>query len=295
MLRLLLIILIVLNVLVFAAGHGWFVPAGQPGEPERLENQISPDALQLGEPPEKPAIAAPETIEPTVVASNSTADLPPSEEAPPTPPSESAGATETTPEETTEPAPPPAQEIPVVQTAAPDTMVEPPPAAEPPPAPVPPPPPPPPPRRICLAYAGLVAQTADSLERAAKDADPQARISRSTDGPPVNWWVHIPPAASSTVAEERAKQLRAQGVTDLFIVREAGPNQFAISLGIFKTQASAKQHQLNLQRQQINGTIISPRNPVTYKMEIRGLADRLTPLVSRTQQNLPASSGRCTP
>lgn len=292
MLRLLLIILIVLNILVFAAGRGWFVPAEQPGEPERLENQISPDALQLGEPPATTAVAPQETPEPPVVASNAP-DLPPQEE-PQAPPSESVVAPETAPEEPPESALPPPQETAGMQPAVPDTTDEPPPAAEPPPAP-PLPPPPPPPQRICLAYAGLVAQSADLLERAAKDADPDARISRSADGPPVNWWVHIPPAASGAAAEERAKQLRAQGVTDLFIVREAGPNQFAISLGIFKTQTSAKQHQLNLQRQQIGGTIISPRNPATYKMEIRGLADRLTPLARPTQQNLPVSSGRCTP
>lgn len=65
-LRSLLLVLLALNVIAFAGGRmGWLGESGLRGEPERLTNQIRPDAIELGlrsdtrPAPPRPATAAP--------------------------------------------------------------------------------------------------------------------------------------------------------------------------------------------------------------------------------------------
>ena len=55
------------------------------------------------------------------------------------------------------------------------------------------------------------------------------------------WWVHLPPQPNRPEADRRAEELKKAGISDYFIVQEAGPNRFAISLGIFSTEKAAQE------------------------------------------------------
>jgi len=323
MLRLVLIILLVLNAAVFVIGRGWLASTPPAGEPERLANQISPENLQLSLPrvppaksaaasapsrseeaapanlPEAEPLPSPTTSAPAVPPPQPSPEPPPSAAdiaaaaAPALPPQPESGTTSAEATERTEQREPAAEPLPPAAPAVSPAAPEP--AASDSPSPVAAAAPASAEKRICLAYASLTLPFVETLQQVTKEIDPDADILQEPNGPPINWWVHIPPLDSAEIAEQRAKELRANGVSDLFIVREAGPNQFSISLGIFKTHTSAQQHLLNLQQQQkVEGAIISPRTPVTYKVEVRGREDRLTPLISRNQPNLPVSTGRCT-
>lgn len=48
--------------------------------------------------------------------------------------------------------------------------------------------------------------------------------------------VYIPPLADKAAADKKAGELREFGITDYFIVQEAGANRYAISLGVFSSE-----------------------------------------------------------
>jgi hypothetical protein len=52
------------------------------------------------------------------------------------------------------------------------------------------------------------------------------------------YWVYVPPLAGKAEAERRAGDLRNRGAKDAFVV-ETGPQRLAISLGVFRNEASA--------------------------------------------------------
>jgi hypothetical protein len=54
-----------------------------------------------------------------------------------------------------------------------------------------------------------------------------------------NYWVFIPPAANRPAADRRVEELQALGVRDLLLI-DGGPQRFAISLGVFQTEAAAQ-------------------------------------------------------
>jgi hypothetical protein len=94
----------------------------------------------------------------------------------------------------------------------------------------------------CSRWENLQPADADRLAALIGQKFPAFKLSRRLDpGEGNGWWVFIPPQADKAGADKKAAQLRGLGVTDYFIVQEAGPNQYAISLGIFSSEKGAQE------------------------------------------------------
>lgn len=121
----------------------------------------------------------------------------------------------------------------------------------------------------CVAYRSLGARQAEALAAEAQ-AVPGLQIDRAPPSAPSAWWVRIPPEGGRDGADRKVAELRTLGIRDYFIVHEAGPNHFAVSLGIFKTEAKAQQHLAFLRTKGLRGAGVTARNPAVYRIEIRG-------------------------
>jgi hypothetical protein len=73
-----------------------------------------------------------------------------------------------------------------------------------------------------------------------------------------NYWVFIPPLANRAAVDKRVADLKAQGVRDILPV-ELGPQRFAISLGVFRTEEAAQARLEALQAQGIKTAKVEPR------------------------------------
>jgi hypothetical protein len=73
-----------------------------------------------------------------------------------------------------------------------------------------------------------------------------------------NYWVFIPPAQNRSVADRRLEELKSQGVKDLLLV-DSGPQRFAISLGVFRTEDAAQARLAALEAQGVKTAQIGPR------------------------------------
>ena len=73
-----------------------------------------------------------------------------------------------------------------------------------------------------------------------------------------NYWVFIPPAPNRSAADRRVEELKALGVKDLLLV-DGGPQRFAISLGIFRTEDAAQARLAALEAQGVKTARIGAR------------------------------------
>jgi cell division septation protein DedD len=230
-LRALLILLILLNLLAFAALRGWLGSPATRGEPERLTNQLNPERIKLRPPP---SAARSET-------SRAKASAPVQAEAAPAQPAAPAAASE-----------------------------------------------------ACMAFAPLSSEAARGLGDTLA-AQAGLKIRDVPTELPNSWWVSLPPAESKEGAEARVAELRKQGVTDFFIVQEPGPNQFAVSLGLFKQESQAERLAEQLRGKGVQARV-SPRGTPTHRVEIRGPADRLAALSGEIKARHPAANrAECQP
>lgn len=85
--------------------------------------------------------------------------------------------------------------------------------------------------------------------------------------------VHIPPSGGKDgareVANKRAAELRELGVSSYFIMSDSPTMRYAISLGVFKSEAAAQTLLAALKRQGVNDARVSPRTSQVSKTRWR--------------------------
>lgn len=143
----------------------------------------------------------------------------------------------------------------------------------------------------CASWAGLSRVQADEIVQRSRSAGLKSQISNA--GAPSAWWVHLPAQSDRAGAERKAAELRSLGVSDFFIVNDAGPNQNAISLGLYKNEDSAKRMLEQLKASGVQTARISTREASQLKVEVSGASASLSAFTS--QNRFPSAHASCTP
>ncbi len=134
-------------------------------------------------------------------------------------------------------------------------------------------PPPAEPEELCLLWEHLPADDADRLASTLAEKLAGIRVERrSVPVEGAGWWVMVPPLANKAEADKKVAELKELGVSDLFIVHDAGPNQFAISLGVFSTEKSGQEHLARLKAKGVKSAklIRRPGKETQFAVEARG-------------------------
>lgn len=113
----------------------------------------------------------------------------------------------------------------------------------------------------CQAWTGLSLADADTLDGAlAGERFATLRRVRHTIAETTSWWVFIPPLANKVEAEKKTGELKRFGVPEYFIIQDAGPNRFAISLGIFSSEQAAEDRLAALRSKGVRSAKAGPRS-----------------------------------
>lgn len=101
--------------------------------------------------------------------------------------------------------------------------------------------------------------------------------------------VLIPPQGGRNAAEQRATQLRELGITDFYILQEASPNRWGISLGVFKNEEGARAHLASVTQQGVNNARIVEHNMALPQVafQLRGEPEALNAAVDKWLQGFP--------
>jgi hypothetical protein len=144
------------------------------------------------------------------------------------------------------------------------------------------------PAAACIEAASFSVAEARRLE--AKLAplqlgERQSRLSlAATD--PTSHIVFIPPQGSKEAAERKAGELKNRGVTDYFIVSDNSALRWGISLGVFKTEASAQALLAALAKQGVHSARLAARGAQPSK-----LAFRFSAIDAATRAKIDAITG----
>lgn len=78
------------------------------------------------------------------------------------------------------------------------------------------------------------------------------------------FWVYIPPAESLADARKAMEELKAKGFNDALIIQDSGPQQFAISLGLFSKKSMAEQFLAKLKAKDVTEAVNKPHPQSRY-------------------------------
>ena len=143
---------------------------------------------------------------------------------------------------------------------------------------------------VCVEWGPVGAAEVARAAAAMAKLDVGDRLSshESSD----NYWVYIPPMRLRADADKKANELRALGISDFFIVQEAGPVQFALSLGVFKTEGAANNHLAQLRSKGIRSAIVAPYGAPATAFVIREPGDAVTMKLAELKAEFPAAALR---
>jgi hypothetical protein len=127
-------------------------------------------------------------------------------------------------------------------------------------------PPAPAPALKCLEWGSFTLTDAPRAEKLLEPLELGARLAERRTEEAAGWWVFIPPQPSRAAALKKAAELKALSVDDYFIVQDEGPNRWALSLGVFRSEEAAQARLAALRGQGVRSARIGERDTVVPKV-----------------------------
>lgn len=139
----------------------------------------------------------------------------------------------------------------------------------------------------CLALKGLSAEDVQQITHLSGQLGEVVKL-RSSGVLPTSYWVNIPPGGGKEGALRRGEILTKAGITDYIIVREAGPHQFAISLGLFRNDNAAQRLIEQLKKKNIQTARVTVRDNTNAnaRIELRGPNATISPFLAQVLPGL---------
>ncbi len=144
---------------------------------------------------------------------------------------------------------------------------------------------------VCVLLSELPTTAADLVESLLADKFADFKAARTTVAGTASYWVHIAPLPSKQEVDNKVAELKRLGVADLFIVQESGPNNRAISLGLYSRKEAATAYLEDLRTRGVKSARIVERNGKlsSAALEMRGPEDRAGALRQAIAELLPES------
>jgi hypothetical protein len=132
----------------------------------------------------------------------------------------------------------------------------------------------------CLEWGSFTLADAPRAEKALEPFSLGARLTPRRTEESAGWWVFIAPQPNRAGALKKAAELKALAVDDYFIVQEDGPNRWALSLGVFRSEESAQARLAALRAQGVRSAQVGARETTVPKVWLQ-VKDVDAPLAAR--------------
>jgi len=111
----------------------------------------------------------------------------------------------------------------------------------------------------CYEWGEFTGVELDRAKQALSALQLGGKLSQREIEHVIGFWVYIAPQKDKAAVAQKVAQLKARGVTEYFIVQEAGEWLNAISLGMFKTREAAQKFLEGLNEQDVRTAKIGER------------------------------------
>jgi SPOR domain len=140
----------------------------------------------------------------------------------------------------------------------------------------------------CLEWGSFTVADAPAAAKVVGSLGLGGQMQERRTEETASWWVFIPPQSDGRAgALRKTRELRVLGVEDYFIVQEEGPHRWAVSLGVFRTEAAANARLAALQAKKVRSAEVGPRETRVPKVWLQmrdvdpALKQQLETVVSR--------------
>jgi len=114
-------------------------------------------------------------------------------------------------------------------------------------------------RAACIEWGGFGAGELARAQGALDRLGLGARARRVEVSVTAGYWVFIPPQRSQVAMERKVTELRKLGVNEYFLLVDPGRWRYAISLGVFRSEAGATRYLAQLRQKGVRSATVGER------------------------------------
>ena len=144
----------------------------------------------------------------------------------------------------------------------------------------------PPSALACLEWGSFAAEDAPRAAAALARFDLADKLSQR-EVSDAGWWVYLPPFKTKIEADKKASEVKALGISDLYVVQDNNPWRFAISLGVFKTEDAANTYLAQLSQKGVRPLAVGPRGAMSSTFVIRDPGDAIAAQIAGLTADFP--------
>ena len=146
----------------------------------------------------------------------------------------------------------------------------------------------------CIEWGTFTLAAAPRAEQALEPLALGPRLTSRRGEETAHWWVFIPPRDGKSGAQKAVTDLKGFGLDDFHVMQEEGKMRWAVSLGVFSTEAAAKVRLEAVREKGVRGAQAAPRETVVTKVSLRlqGVDAALRAKLGEIAQQFPGSELR---
>lgn len=143
----------------------------------------------------------------------------------------------------------------------------------------------------CFEWGDFSGADLEQAAKALKKLSLGEKLSQREIDRVIGFWVYIAPLKDKAAVSHKVAQLKERGVTDYFVVQEAGEWLNAISLGLFKSRESAQNFLEGLHKKGVNSAKMGERTGKSRATVfiINGLDDQMSAKLTVLQKEFSGS------
>ena len=121
----------------------------------------------------------------------------------------------------------------------------------------------------CVEWGAFTLTVAPRAEQALEPLALGPRLASRRSEETAHWWVFIPPKDGKAGAQKIVNELKKFGVDDFHVMQEEGKMRWAISLGVFSTEAGAQARLEAVREKGVRSAQTGPRETVVPKLSLQ--------------------------
>jgi len=145
-------------------------------------------------------------------------------------------------------------------------------------------------RRSCIEWGSFSSVDAARAEQALAPLALGPRLAQRRSEETAHWWVFLPPQGNRQGALRKVEELKGLGVEEFFVMQEEGRLRWAISLGVFRTEDSAKARLEALRAKKVRGVQLGERDTQVAKVSFQ-VRDADEALVAKLREQVQGFAG----
>ena len=124
----------------------------------------------------------------------------------------------------------------------------------------------------CVEWGTFTLAVAPRAEQALEPLALGPRLASRRSEETAHWWVFIPPRDGKAGAQKTVGELKSFGLDDYHVMQEEGKMRWAVSLGVFGTEAAANSRLEAVREKGVRSAQTGPRETVVTKLSLQGRA-----------------------